>query len=88
MAQQQIPDKGGYLRKVIHFFIADMKVQVILGGCSSFTAKNPAATVCWVSRKNRATILHECGCGMGVIVEAWLWAGMICLIVRPLPAVP
>ena len=81
--QQQIPDKGGYLRKVICFFIADTKAQVILGGCSSFTAKNPAATVCWLRGKNRATILHEFGCGMGVIVEEWLWAGMICPIVRP-----
>ena len=76
VAQQQIPDKGGYLRKVICFFIADTKAQVILGGCSSFTAKNPAATVCWLCGKNRATILHEFGCGMGVIVEEWLWAGM------------
>ena len=83
VAQQQIPDKGGYLRKVICFFIADTKAQVILGGCSSFTAKNPAATVCWLCGKNRATILHEFGCGMGVIVEEWLWAGMICPIVRP-----
>ena len=41
VAQQQIPDKGGYLRKVISFFIADTKAQVILGGCSSFTAKTP-----------------------------------------------
>ena len=71
------------LRKVICFFIADTKAQVILGGCSSFTAKNPAATVCWLFGKNRATILHEFGCGMGVIVEEWLWAGMICPIVRP-----
>ena len=46
VAQQLIPDKGGYLRKVICFFIADTKAQVILGGCSSFTAKKPAATVC------------------------------------------
>ena len=83
VAQQQIPDKGGYLRKVICFFIADTKAQVILGGCSFFTAKNPAATVCWLCGKNRATILHEFGCGMGVIVEEWLWAGMICPIVRP-----
>ena len=83
VAQQQIPDKGGYLRKVICFFIADTKAQVILGGCSSFTAKNPAATVCWLCGKNRATILHEFGCGMGVIVEEWLWAGIICPIVRP-----
>ena len=83
VAQQQIPDNGGYLRKVISFFIADTKAQVILGGCSSFTAKNPAATVCWLCGKNRATILHEFGCGMRVIVEDWLWAGMICLIVRP-----
>ena len=58
VAQQQIPDKGGYLRKVISFFIADTKAQVILGGCSSFTAKNPAATVCWLCGKNRATILR------------------------------
>ena len=65
------------------FFIADTKAQVILGGCSSFKAKNPAATVCWLCGKNRATILHEFGCGMGVIVEEWLWAGMICPIVRP-----
>ena len=83
VAQQQIPDKGGYLRKVICFFVADAKAEVILGGCSSFTAKNPAATVCWLCGKNRATILHEFGCGMGVIVEEWLWAGMICPIVRP-----
>ena len=83
VAQQQIPDKGGYLRKVICFFIADTKAQVILGGCSSFTAKNPAATVCWLCGKNRATSLHEFGCGRGVIVEEWLWAGMICPIVRP-----
>ena len=83
LAQQQIPDKGGYLRKVISFFIADTKAQVILGGCSSFTAKNPAATVCWPCGQNRATILHEFGCGMGVIFEQWLWAGMICPIVRP-----
>ena len=41
VAQQQIPDNGGYLRKVICFFIADTKAQVILGGCSSFTAKKP-----------------------------------------------
>ena len=34
VAQQQIPDKGGYLRKVIPFFIADTKAQVILGGWS------------------------------------------------------
>ena len=73
VAQQQIPDKGGYLCKVIPFFIADTKAQVILGGCSSFTAKNPTATVCWLCGKNRATNLHEFGCGMGVIVEAWLW---------------
>ena len=86
VAQQQIPDKGGYLRKVHHdsfFFIADTKAQEILGGCSSFTAKNPAATVYWLCGKNWATILHEFGCGMGVIVEEWLWAGMICPIVRP-----
>ena len=68
---------------MISFFIADTKAQVILGGCSSFTARNPAATVCWLWGKNRATILHEFGCGMGVIVEEWLWAGMICAIVRP-----
>ena len=85
VAQQQIPDKGGYLRKVISFFIADTKAQVILGGCSSFIAKNPAATVCWLCGKNRATILHEFGCGMGPNVEEWLWAGMICPIVRPPP---
>ena len=83
VAQQQIADKGGYLRKVIPFFIADTKAQVILGGCSLFTAKNPAATVCWLCGKNRAAILHEFGCGMGVIVEEWLWAGIICPIVRP-----
>ena len=40
VAQQQIPDKGGYLRKVIPFFIADTKAQVILGGCSSFKARS------------------------------------------------
>ena len=79
VAQQQIPDKGGYLRKVISFFIADTKAQVILGGCSSFTAKNPAATVCWLCGKNWATIVHEFGCGMRVIVEEWLWARMIFL---------
>ena len=83
VAQQQIPDKGGYLREVIPFFIADTKAQVILGGSSSFTAQNPAATVCWLCGENQATILHEFGCGMGVIVEDWLWAGMICPIVRP-----
>ena len=88
VAQQQIPDTGGYLRKVIPFFQADTKAQVILGGCSSFTAKNPAPTVCWLCGKNRATILHEFGCGMGVIVEEWLWAGMICPTVRPPPASP
>ena len=84
VAQRRIPDKGGYLRKVIPFFIADTKAQVILEGCSSFRAKNPAATVsnCWLCGKNRATILLEFGCGMGVIVEEWLWAGMICPIVR------
>ena len=32
VAQQQIPDKGGYLRKVISLFIAHTKAQVILGG--------------------------------------------------------
>ena len=82
VAQQQIPDKGGYLGKVISLFVADTKAQVILRGCSSFTAKNPGATVCWLCGKNRTTILHEFGCGMGVIVEEWLWAGMICPIVR------
>ena len=88
VAQQRIPDKGSYLRKVIPFFIADTKAQVILGGCSSFTAKSPAATACWLSGKNRATILHEFGCGMGVIVEEWLWAGMIYPVVRPPPTGP
>ena len=88
VGQQQIPDKGGYLRKVIPCFIADTKAEVILGGCSSFTAKNPAATVCWLCEKNRATIPHEFGCGMGVIVEEWLWAGMLCPIVRPPPVAP
>ena len=83
VAQQHIPDKGGYLRKVIPFFIADTKAQVILGGCSSFTAKNPTATVYWLCGENRATIMHEFACGMGVIVEEWLWAGMTCPIVRP-----
>ena len=83
LAQQQIPHKGAYLRKVIPSFIADTKAQVILGGCSSFRAKTPAAIVCWLCAKNRATILHEFGCGTGLIVEEWLWAGMICLIVRP-----
>ena len=88
VGNQQIPDKAGYLRRVIPFFIADTKAQVILGGCSSFTAKDPAATVCWLFGKNQATILHEFGCGMGVIVEEWLWAGMICPIVRPPQAAP
>ena len=83
VAQQQIPDEGGYLRKEVPFLIADTKAQVILGGCSSFIVKNPAATVCWLCGKNRATILHEFGCGMGVIVEEGLWAGMICPIGAP-----
>ena len=83
VAQQQIPNKGGYLRKVISFFIADTKAQVIWGVCSSLTAEIPAATVCWMCGKNRATILHEFGCRMGVIVEEWLLVGMICPIVRP-----
>ena len=52
---------------MISFFIADTKAQFILGGCSSFTAKNSAATVCWLCGKNQATILHEFGYGMGVI---------------------
>ena len=83
VAQQLIPDKGGDLRNVISFFIADTKAQAFFGGCSAFTAKKTAATVCWLCGKNLGTILLEFGCGMGVIVEDWLWAGMICPIVRP-----
>ena len=41
VAQQQIPDKGGYLRKVICSFMADTKSQVILGGCPPSRPKTP-----------------------------------------------
>ena len=73
VAQQQIPDKGGYLRSVIPFFIADTKAQVILGGCSSVTAKKPHShcllAVCEKSGIHRARIwLRDGGDCRGVAV--------------------
>ena len=48
VCKQQVEDSGGYPRHIVAFFIADTKAQVLLGGCSNFTAKNPAAVVCWL----------------------------------------